>query len=65
MRKLEERQVFLFNWRRIYKKTVARSKMEKLGETGTWIVNHVKNFEFNYQGSLEMLGDLKQKDMAT
>lgn len=65
MRKLEERQVFLFNWRRIYKKTVARNKMEKQGEIGTWIVNHVKNFEFNYKGNLEMLRDLKQKDMVT
>ena len=65
MRKLEERQIFLFTWRRIYKKTVARKKMEKEGEIGTWIVNPVKNFELNYKGNLETLGDLKQKDMAT
>lgn len=35
------------------------------GEIGTWIVNHVKNFELNYKGNLETLRDLKQKDMAT
>lgn len=39
--------------------------MEKQGEIGTWIVNPVKNFELNYKGNLETLGDLKQKDMAT
>lgn len=31
----------------------------------TCVVNHVKDFEFNYEGNLETLEDLKQREMVT